>query len=69
MLARFSSPEGLAIDGADNVYVADNFNYTIRKITPAGEVSTFAGLPGTYGAIDGTGSEARFLQPSALAFD
>src|SRR5712692_6189725 len=43
---RFNSPEGVATDSAGNVYVADNGNNTVRKITPAGEVSTIVGVAG-----------------------
>jgi DNA-binding beta-propeller fold protein YncE len=58
---------GLAIDGAGNLYVTDMFNHTIRKITPAGEVSTLAGAPALSGTADGTGSAARFEQPAWIA--
>jgi hypothetical protein len=44
--ARFYLPYGVAADSAGNVYVADTFNNTIRKITPAGIVMTVAGLAG-----------------------
>jgi hypothetical protein len=67
--ARFSLPLGVAVDGADNVYVADNDNQTIRKVTPAGVVTTLAGLAGTQGTNDGTGSAARFEYPYGLAVD
>lgn len=73
--ARFGSPEGVAVDLAGNVYVADNTSinrgegHTIRRITPDGIVTTLAGLAGTYGAIDGTGSAARFDYPRAVATD
>ncbi len=67
--ARFASPMGVAVDTAGNLYVADTFNYTIRKITPSGEVTTLAGLAGTSDLVDGTGSDARFFSPSALAMD
>lgn len=67
--ARFYSPTGVAVDGAGNVYVADSGNDTIRKISPAREVSTLAGLPGVIGSADGTGSAARFTNPEGVAVD
>jgi sugar lactone lactonase YvrE len=67
--ARFTGFSGIATDGAGNVYVSDTFNATIRKITPAGAVSTLAGLAGSFGSADGTGSIARFSAPQALAVD
>ena len=67
--ARFYYPYGVAVDGSGNVYVADNDNYTIRKITPAGVVSTLAGLAGSSGSADGTGSAARFYYPYGVAVD
>ena len=67
--AQFHHPEGLAVDGAGNVYVSDTLNHTIRKITPAGTVSTLAGLAGKFGAADGTNSKARFNRPGGLALD
>ena len=67
--ARFSQPRSVAVDAAGNVYVADRVNHTIRKITPAGAVSTLAGLAGTFGSADGTGSAARFNNPGGVAVD
>jgi sugar lactone lactonase YvrE/predicted esterase len=67
--ASFSAPAGVAVDGAGNVYVADTFNATIRKITPAGMVSTFAGAALSRGDADGTGTAARFNHPGGVAVD
>jgi sugar lactone lactonase YvrE len=65
--ARFYRPAGIASDAAGDLYVADTFNNRIRKITPAGEVSTLAG--GGYGFADGIGSDARFSTPRGIAVD
>jgi len=67
--ARFVYPEGLAADAQGTVYVADTGNHTIRKITAAGVVTTFAGSPGNPGAADGTGPTARFTSPAKLLLD
>ncbi len=67
--ARFHDPSGVAVDGSGNLYVADSGIYTIRKITPGGVVTTLAGMPGSYGSADGTGSAARFNYPSGVAVD
>ncbi len=67
--ARFNSPIGIAVDGSGNVYVAEVTNSTIRKITPAGAVTTFAGAAFQFGATDGAGTSARFFLPYGLAID
>jgi len=67
--AYFNGPNGVAVNEDGSVYVADTFNHTIRKITPAGVVTTLAGTAGATGSTDGTGSEARFYGPTGLAFD
>jgi hypothetical protein len=71
-VARFNDPRGVAVDGAGNVYVADDFNSTIRKVTPVGAnwvVTTLAGWPGSFGGADGTGSAAGFFYPGGVAVD
>src|SRR5207244_4432872 len=67
--ARFDGPVGVTIDSADNLYVADRYNHTIRKITSTGVVTTLAGKAGIFGNVDGTGSEARFNDPYGVAVD
>ncbi len=67
-LARFSAPYGVAVDNADNVYLADCFNHRIRKITTDNLVTTLAGT-NTPGYIDGTGCDAQFFRPQGVAVD
>ncbi len=70
--AGFYYPFNLTIGDDANIYVADTFNGTIRKVTPAGEVSTFAGtavLPRSSGSIDGALADARFYDPRGVAID
>ncbi len=63
------SMAGMAVDKAGNVLVADTLNHTIRRITPAGIVTTVAGAPGESGRADGIGSAARFFRPKGIALD
>ena len=67
--AQFWSPLGIATDTTGNVYVADTRNATIRKITPAGVVTTLAGTAGVIGSADGVGSAAQFFGPGLMAID
>lgn len=67
--ARFFFPEGIVVDPITNIYVADNFNQTIRKISADGFVTTIAGVPGLAGWQDGPASTALFSAPNALVLD
>lgn len=64
--ATFWNPGGLAFDAGGNLYVADTSNGALRKITPAGVVSTLAGTAGQSGFQNGIGKDARFSQPYGL---
>lgn len=65
---QFSGTSGIAVDAAGNVYVSDSINNVIRKITPAGLVTTFAGS-GVDGYVDGSAGSAQFSGPAGLVFD
>ena len=71
--ARFYGPSGVAVDGSGNVYVSDIGNNTLRKVTPAGVVTTLAGRafqsgsPYECGSADGIGAAARFCGPDGVA--
>ena len=67
-MAQFNSPYSLAVDSSDNLYVTDNGNCTIRKITPSGNVATLAGA-GMPGSADGNGVSASFSFPAGIALD
>ena len=66
---HFNGPVGLALDDQGNVFVSDSNNHIIRKITPAGIVSTWAGIPLSDGYVNGDRLAARFAKPAELAFD
>lgn len=67
--ARFNAPAGVAIDLEGYVYVADTDNHLIRRITPAGIVTTLAGQAGVPGSDDGSCSAAAFSSPNGVAVD
>lgn len=67
--AQFNLPGAVAVDSLGNVLVADTNNHCIRRITPAGTVTTIAGQPGIAGFTDGPAASARFNFPSGIAVD
>lgn len=67
--ALFSLPEDIAVTAVGDILVADSGNSTIRKVTPLGEVSTFAGQAGSVGSVDGTRLKARFRNPMGICLD
>lgn len=67
-LAQFYEPSGVVADAAGNLYVADDHNHTLRRVSALGTVTTLAGAPEIQDNTDGSGSEARFSYPSSLAF-
>ena len=66
--AEFALPEGIALDNAGNLYVADTGNHLIRKIDSSGNVTTLAG-DGTSGFADAQGTSAKFSFPQGVAVD
>jgi len=67
--AQFNYPCDLAVDASGTIYVADLYNYVIRKVTPGGFVTTFAGQAGESGVVDGRGGNAQFEVPTGIAVD
>ena len=65
-LARFNAPSGIAVNATDTIYIADTQNHTIRLLT-GGTVSTFAGIAGNPGLVNGVGASAQFTEPNGLA--
>ena len=66
--ARFNKPCGLAVHTDGSLVLADTFNHCLRRVTPNGAVSTFAGC-GVGGLVDGVGTAARFQHPWGIAID
>lgn len=69
LLASFKTPSGIVIDSSGNLFVGDAEAHVIRKITPAGAVTTFAGITDVPGNTDGAAGVATFNDPSGLAID
>ncbi len=68
--ARFHSNYGIAIDATDNLYLADRNNHRIRKISPSGVVTHFAGSTTRSSSYaDGNSTSSRFRSPDGVAVD
>jgi hypothetical protein len=67
--AQFNNPNAIASDTQGNLYVVDNGNFNVRKLTPDGIVTTIAGMTGVSGSADGAGPAATFSDPSSVAVD
>ncbi|HRE83037.1 MAG TPA: hypothetical protein PLN52_18475 [Opitutaceae bacterium] len=65
--ARLRNPNGVAVDSAGNIYIADGIDATLRKVTPAGYATTIAGFAGMRGTVDGVGADARLHTPFGIA--
>lgn len=68
-LSPFNNPSGVAVDGTGNVFVANYLNSTIMKVSPAGVVSTYAGVDTLKGANNGPAATATFYFPNSVAVD
>lgn len=66
--SEFNYPWDMTVDSLGNIFVADGYNYIIRKITPQGQVSTYAGSLEITGATDGEGTNATFSGATAIDF-
>jgi autotransporter-associated beta strand protein len=67
--AQFKAPAGIVVDPSGNAFVTDYSSHTIRKITPEGVVSTYAGTPGTLGSANGYRTSATFNLPYEMTLD
>jgi len=64
--ARFYGVQGIALASGGTMYVTDGNNHTVRKLTASGGVSTLAGYGRSFGAVDGSGTIARFKNPEGV---
>lgn len=73
--AQLNAPEGVALDGAGDLFIADTFNHAIREVTPDGSISTVVNSAGTNGTApaaaetNGPATASKLNGPSAVAVD
>ena len=67
--ALFSNPTGIVLAGSGNLFVTDTTNCTIRQVTAAGVVTTFAGAAKVSGDLNASGTAARFNNPTGMTID
>jgi uncharacterized protein (TIGR03437 family) len=68
--AELNAPEGVTVDAAGNIYIADTFNNVVRKVLPDGTISTFAGNGfAAYAGDNGPSSDASLFLPTDVAAD
>lgn len=67
--AQLSGPQGIAVDAAGNLYIADTNNNRLRRVTPGGVISTIAGSTGGFRGDGGPAAAAWLLQPRKVALD
>jgi len=67
--ATFYEPNAICVDSQKNIFVLDTQNHLVRKVTPSGVVTTFAGQAKTPGNTDGTGTAAKFYAPWGMCID
>jgi streptogramin lyase len=63
--ARLNDPQGVAVDGAGDLFIADTFNNAIREVTPAGVISTVVNEAGPNGAAPSPGGESNGAAPTS----
>lgn len=68
-IATLNYPWDMTVDAENNIYIADGYNYVIRKVSPDGQVSSYAGTPLTSGGVDGVGNQATFSGATSIAWD
>jgi len=66
--AQLNTPSGIVLDKQGNLFVVDKYNHKIRKVTPEGKMTTFAG-GNDQGYANGRGTNAKFNSPYGITID